>query len=183
MASLGWESSYFPYDLSIYRSQNAGFIFQTVFIEDGCFSTATEVAGTCAFAATPGHGLHDGLHTEQWLREQVEGLDRAAGTCCLTFYLQRRNDGTHLRGATRGEPPQTRSPGRWQLRVKTAICPVLLSASQGSRQPRGPGWRCGLQHGKPQPRTSYLVSTAPGPPTRAGKQPGVEPGYSVDFYS
>lgn len=50
--------------------------------------------------------------------------------------------------------------------------PVCISGQQAAR---------GLQHGKPQPRTSYLVSTAPGPPTRAGKQPGVEPGYSIDF--
>lgn len=101
-------------------------------------------------------------------------MDRAAGTCCLTFYLRRRNDGTHLRGAP-GESLHNQVPRQVAATGEDFHLPsppVCISGQQAAR---------GLQHGKPQPRTSYLVSTAPGPPTRAGKQPGVEPGYSIDF--
>lgn len=62
---------------------------------------------TCAWAA-------------QWFAhsgalENRSKSGQSSGTCCLTFYLQSWGDSTHLRGATREEPPQTRSPCRWQL--------------------------------------------------------------------
>lgn len=142
-----------------------------------------ELRASCSAAEL---GMGCTMVCTQWcFREQVEEVDRAAGTCCLTFYLQSWDDSTHLRGASTNQVPMqvaatgVCAPGLSEdLHLPSS--PVCSSGQRAARRPVMGVWSAAqktpVQDLLPGEHTHGL-------PTQTGEQPGVEPGHSVDFFT